>query len=719
MNQSISLSDPHAALGVHPAVSDGVSGFLVRAFHPDAQGAAVVLGSRVLPMANLGGGVFAAWVGEIEPAADYRLRFDFADGASWLRGDPYAFASTLGELDLHLMGEGKHRQLWTMLGANVRRVAGVLGTAFAVWAPNARRVSLVGDCNAWDGRLFPMRLLGASGVWELFVPDVQAGALYKFEIEDSDGRVHLKADPLGREMESSPGTASRVAVSQHVWGDRDWLAKRAATPAQRAPLAIYEVHLGSWARVPEEHNRMLGFRELAQRLVAHVKPLGFTHLELMPVAEHAFYPSWGYLVTGYYAPTSRYGTPDDFRFFVDYCHRHGIGVLIDWVPAHFPKDDFALRRFDGSALYEHEDPRRGEHPDWGTLIFNLDRFEVRNFLLANALYWLEEFHVDGLRVDAVASMLYLDFSRKEGQWLANRWGGRENLEAVDFLRDMNDWVHRAAPGAFTVAEESTAWWGVTTASERGGLGFDFKWNMGWMHDTLDFFAQDPINRKYSLNRLTFAMIYEYSEHFINAISHDEVVYGKRSLYEKMPGDAWQKLANLRLLLAYLYTRPGKKLIFMGTEFAQAREWNYDQSIDFHLEREASGRGLEAFLRELGSLYAECAALWQSDGDPAGFEWIDCNDHDNTVLSYLRRDGQEHLVVILNLTPVPRDNYRVGVPQASNYQQRLSSDAAEFGGSSANAAPTHVSEPVAWQGRAQSIVLQLPPLGALVLRPALV
>jgi 1,4-alpha-glucan branching enzyme len=710
-----SARSPHAALGLHASSVGDARGITVRAFHPDAVGCSVLLGSRTLPMVNEGGGIFAIWLGESQPLPDYRLRFEFDGGAVWERGDPYAFGSTLGELDVHLISEGSHRRLWTVLGSNVVRIDGVLGTAFAVWAPNARRVSVVGDFNAWDGRLFPMRMLGSSGIWELFIPDVQAGELYKFELKDADGRVHLKSDPLGREMETSPGTASRVTASEHRWGDQSWLAMRAATPIAQAPLAIYEVHLGSWARVPEEENRMLTYRELAVRLVAHVKPLGFTHLELMPVAEHPYYPSWGYLVTGYYAPTSRYGSPDDFRFFVDYCHQNGIGVLMDWVPAHFPKDDSALRRFDGTALYEHEDPRQGEHPDWGTLIFNVARLEVRNYLHANALYWLNEFHIDGLRVDAVASMLYLDFSRMEGQWVPNRFGGRENLDAVEFLQGMNNLVHECAPGAFTVAEESTAWAGVTEAPAKGGLGFDLKWNMGWMHDTLEFFAQDPINRRYHLDRLSFAMVYEYTERFINAISHDEVVYGKRSVLGKMPGDTWQKLANLRLLLAYLYTRPGKKLVFMGNEFAQAREWNHDQSIDLHLEREPSGRAIEAFVRALGTLYAQEPALWRNEGDPTGFEWIDCNDRDNTVLSYIRKEASDQLVVVLNFTPVPRDAYRIGVPQSGSYSQCLSSDSVEFGGSGAGHPMTLNTEPVAWQGRPQSIRLRLPPLGAVVLK----
>jgi 1,4-alpha-glucan branching enzyme len=630
--------------------------------------------------------------------------------------DPTRFAPTLGPLDLHLIAQGTHHRLWTVLGAHVRVLAGQAGTSFAVWAPNAQAVSVVGDFNAWDGRRCPLRSLGNSGIWEGFVPGVGVGALYKFEIRTREGQLRIKTDPLARETERSPGTASRVAASTYAWQDQAWLAARAKGDIAREPVSIYEVHLGSWARVPEQENRMLSYRELAPRLVEHARHFGFTHLELMPVAEHAYYPSWGYLVTGYFAPAARYGAPDDLRYFVDYCHTHGIGVVIDWVPAHFPKDDYALRRFDGSALYEHEDPRRGEHPDWGTLIFNLGRTEVHNFLTANALYWLHEFHIDGLRVDAVASMLYLDFSRKEGQWLPNAQGGRENLEAVQFLQTVNTLIHEEAPGAFTVAEESTAWSGVTRSPQAGGLGFDFKWNMGWMHDTLDFFEQDPINRKYSFDRLTFSMIYEYTERFINSISHDEVVYGKRSMLEKMPGDYWQKLANLRLLLGYQYTRPGKQLLFMGTEFAQPHEWNFDASLDWHLAAEPQRQAMQAYVAELGRLYKETSPLWRQDPDPAGFEWIDCTDREQTVVSYLRKDGASHVLVVLNFTPVPRENYRLGVPTDRAYRTLLSTDDCRFGGSgmTQNTQVDNHAQPC--HGQARSILLDLPPLGAVILTP---
>jgi 1,4-alpha-glucan branching enzyme len=710
--------EPHALLGAHPLEIYGTRGVVVRAYHPDAVGCELLRPDlSPVGMVPVGDGVFAVFVGGIDSPLTYRLRFHFEGGSTWERDDPYRFLPTLGELDLYLMGEGTHRRLWQVLGSHVRTVDGVTGTAFAVWAPNAAAVSLVGDFNRWDGRLFPMRSLGSSGVWEIFVPGVGAGALYKYEIRTREGELRTKADPLGREMELPPATATRVAVSSYAWGDAQWLQQRAGKDQTREPISIYELHVGSWARVPEEGHRWLSYRELAPRLVAHVKALGFTHIELMPVAEHAFYPSWGYQVTGYFAPTGRYGSPDDFRFFVDYCHQHGVGVIVDWVPAHFPKDDFSLRRFDGTPLYEHEDPRRGEHPDWGTLIFNYGRTEVRNFLVANALYWIHEFHIDGLRVDAVASMLYLDYSRREGEWMPNPYGGRENVEAIDFLRAFNNAVHEEAPGAFTIAEESTAWGGVSKPTTEGGLGFTFKWNMGWMHDTLNFFSKEAVHRKYHVDQLTFSMLYEYTERFINSISHDEVVHGKGALVEKMPGDFWQKLANLRLLFAYQYTRPGKQLIFMGTEFAQHHEWNVDASLDWHIADHPQRRELQLFLTELSRYYMQTPALWRSDPDTFGFEWIDCSDKDNTVLSYMRRDGDKFVLIVLNFTPVPRENYRIGVPRSGRYVERLSTDDQRFGGSEYRTAAVIDADPVPQHGREWSLSLNLPPLAALILEPA--
>jgi 1,4-alpha-glucan branching enzyme len=709
--------NPHAILGAHPVEPQFGGGVIVRAFHPDAEACDLIIaGEGPRPMQPLGHGVFGLHLGDRHLPLKYRLRFNFAGGSTWERGDPYSYMPTVGEMDLYLLGEGTHRRLWESLGARPMVMDGVAGTSFSVWAPSAKRVSVIGEFNRWDGRLYPMRSLGSSGVWELFVPGVAPGELYKFEVKTQLGDLRVKTDPLARRMELPPHTASIVEESDYRWGDEKWMTERAQKDITRSPVNIYELHLGSWARIPEEGHRSLSYREVAPRLVEHVKKLGFTHIELMPLAEHAFYPSWGYQVTGYYAPTARYGSPDDLKYFVDYCHQHGIGVIMDWVPAHFPKDDFSLRRFDGTALYEHEDSRLGEHPDWGTLIFNYGRNEVRSFLVANAVYWVKEFHIDGLRVDAVASMLYLDYSRNEGQWVPNIYGGRENIDAIDFLRQMNTAVREESPGAFTVAEESTAWGGITRPPEWGGLGFTFKWNMGWMHDTLGYFQKEPVHRKYHQDQLTFAMLYENTERFINSISHDEVTHGKGSLIEKMPGDFWQKLANLRLLMAYQYTRPGKQLMFMGTEIGQHGEWNVDGSVDWHLADHPQRQALLAYVAELGKMYGERPELWQSDPDPEGFEWIDCTDRDNSVLVYVRKTQGSHMVVVLNLTPVPRDDYRIGVPQAGRYIERLSSDDKRWGGSDYDTPHELWTEPVPSHGRPQSLNVRLPPLGALVFIP---
>ncbi len=711
-------SEPHRILGAHPAEREGEDGVVVRVYHPDAAGVSCLVGGSAHPLRSLGQGVFAGFLPGRSLPLSYRLRFAFADGATLERDDPYRFLPTVGELDLHLFGEGRHRRLWEVLGANPRVVDGVAGVSFAVWAPNARRVSVIGDFCAWDGRQLPMRSLGSSGVWELFVPGVAPGALYKFEIKARSGELRVKADPFGRAAERPPATASRVDPSGgYAWGDGEWMARRATRDLSREPVAIYEVHLGSWARVPEEGDRPLTYREIAPRLVEHAERYGFTHLELMPIAEHPFYGSWGYQVSGYYAPTARYGGPDDLRFLIDTCHRHGIGVILDWVPAHFPKDDFALARFDGSYLYEHADPRRGHHPDWGTLVFNYGRNEVRNFLIANALYWLDAFHVDGLRVDAVASMLYLDYSRDEGQWVPNRHGGREDLDAISFLQDLNHTVAVEQPGCVVIAEESTSWGGVTRSPESGGLGFSFKWNMGWMHDTLSYFSKDPIHRKHHHDQLTFAMLYEHTERFVMPLSHDEVVHGKGSLYGKMPGDPWQKLANLRLLLTYQYTRPGKVLLFMGTELAMEREWAHDHSLDWHLAEQEERAAFGRYLQALGRLYRAEPALWQQDHQPGGFQWIDCHDRENSVLSYLRRAGERVAVVVLNLTPVPREGYRVGAPHAGRWRVVLDSDAPELGGSVCQVPQVHEADSTPWQGQPASFTLTLPPLGALILAPA--
>jgi 1,4-alpha-glucan branching enzyme len=742
-------AEPHRVLGAHPASRDGIGGVVVRAYHPDAVAAEIVLDEPIdgasgdddpprrdddsaralgstptrVPLEPLGpGGLFAAFLPHAHLPISYRHAFTFAGGERWERDDPYRFLPTVGELDLHLFAEGTHRRLWEMLGARARRIDGVDGVAFAVWAPNARRVSVVGEFCRWDGRALPMRTLGASGVWELFVPGLAVGALYKYEILTRSGTVRLKTDPVAFAMEHPPSTASRVAASSHAWDDGAWMAARPRRDVAREPVAIYEAHLGSWARVAGDGNRPMSYREIARPLVDHVKHLGFTHIELLPVAEHPFGGSWGYQVSGYFAPTARYGTPDDFRAFVDHCHQEGVGVILDWVPAHFPKDDFSLRQFDGTALYEHDDPRRAEHPDWGTLIFNYGRHEVRGFLISNALYWLNEFHVDGLRVDAVASMLYLDYSRKEGQWAPNRFGGRENLEAVDFIRALNETVRIEAPGCFTVAEESTAWPGVTRPASDGGLGFAFKWNMGWMHDTLEYFKRDPLYRTYHHDELTFAMLYEQSERFVMPLSHDEVVHGKGSLLNKMPGDAWQKFANLRVLYSYLFTRPGKKLLFMGSELAPWSEWNHEVSLDWSLAGEPIRAGLARLVAALGRLYRETPCLWRGDPDPWSFSWIDCGDRQNSVLTYVRREREEtaageHVIVVLNLTPQPRDTYRIGAPAAGRYVERLCTDDPRFGGSGFGSHGAIDTEPHPYHGQPQSMTLRIPPLAALVLVPA--
>src|SRR5687768_1092413 len=675
-------SDPHSLLGAHPASVDGANGAIVRVMHPDASGAeCLVEGRDAVQMQQIGHGVFACFVPGATVPLKYRVRFHFHGGPTWETEDPYRFPPTLGDIDLHLFNEGTHRRLWDKLGAHPREMDGVQGVAFAVWAPNARRVSVIGEFNSWDGRRNPMRLMGAAGVFELFIPGIGPGALYQYEIITREGVPRRKTDPFAFKMEQAPATSSIVVdMENYKWGDSKWMQERSRRDPVREPMLIYEMHLGSWARVPEDGNRSLSYREMAPKLVEHLTRLGFTHVELLPVSEHPFEGSWGYQVSGYFAPTSRFGPPEDFRFLVDSLHQAGIGVIVDWVPAHFPKDDFALRRFDGTALFEHEDPRLGEHPDWGTLIFNYGRTEVRNFLIANALFWLEEYHIDGLRVDAVASMLYLDYSRKAGEWLRNRYGGRENLDAIDFLRQMNETVRAEQPGCFTVAEESTSWPGVTRSPSEGGLGFTFKWNMGWMHDTLSYFQLDPIYRRHHHDQLTFAMMYEHSERFIMPLSHDEVVHLKRSLLYKMPGDQWQQFANLRLLLAYQYTRPGKKLLFMGTELAPTTEWNHDISLDWHLANAPMHGGFHYFMQQLGQLYRDHSPLWQNDSDPHGFAWIDVADRDNSVISYVRRAGDDHVLVVLNLTPVPREHYRIGAPEAGTYIEALSTDDPRFGGS---------------------------------------
>ncbi len=704
--------DPHRVLGVHPHHGRWV----IRARHPLAERASVVAGGTVTRMTPTHPGGLFELVVDAVPASGYRIEWRFRDGGRQNAGDPYRFPPTIGELDRHLIGEGTHRRLWEALGARHVTHEGVPGVAFGLWAPNAQAVRVVGDWNGWDGRVHPMRNLG--GVWELFVPLVEPGAQYKFEVVGADGRLVLRADPLARRTEVPPATASVVSgPGRYAWGDADWMAQRAGQPFD-GRLSVYEVHLGSWRRNPLAANRSLTYRELADELVEYVADCGFTHVEFLPVAEHPFGGSWGYQVTSYYAPTARFGPPEDFKYLVDALHRRGIGVIVDWVPAHFPRDEFALARLDGTALYEHDDPRQGAHPDWGTLVFNYGRNEVRNFLVANALYWLEEFHLDGLRVDAVASMLYLDYSRKPGEWVPNRHGGRENLEAIEFLRELNRVVHECHPGVLTIAEESTAWAGVSRPTELGGLGFTHKWNMGWMHDTLEYFAKDPAYRGYEHDKLTFGFIYVWHENFVSALSHDEVVHGKGSLLARMPGDDWQRFANLRALYGWTWAHPGKQLLFMGGEFAQEQEWAEARSLDWHLLDDERHAGVSQLVRALNGLQAERGALWQRDFVPEGFCWLDATDRASSVLAFERLGGDDTVVCLANFTPVPRAGYRVGLGGQGPWAELLSTDEARFGGSGV-LNPEIVVEPVPWQGRPASAVLTLPPLGVCFLgrRPA--
>jgi 1,4-alpha-glucan branching enzyme len=706
-------ADPHSILGAHEANG----GVVVRTYRPEAQ-AVRVQPAGVEATLKDPGGLWEALLPKAKLPLRYEVEVEYPNGDTFTIRDPYAFLPTLGELDIHLVMEGRHEELYARLGAHERDIDGITGTAFAVWAPNARSVSVVGDFNSWDGRLHPMRSLGSSGIWELFVPDVGDGTKYKFEIRTQDSRLRIKADPVAFYAEVPPANASIVHRPEHEWADAEWLARRAASDALHEPMSIYEVHLGSWRRNTLEGDRSLNYLELADELSAYVADLGFTHVELMPIMEHPFAGSWGYQVTGYYAPTSRFGNPDDFRTFVDRLHQNGIGVLLDWVPAHFPRDDWALALFDGTQLYEHSDPRRGAHPDWGTLIFNLSRTEVRNFLLANALYWLREHHADGLRVDAVASMLYLDYSREEGEWVPNEFGGRENLEAVAFLKEVNETVYGREPGVTTAAEESTAWPGVSRPTYLGGLGFGFKWNMGWMHDTLTYFQKDPVYRRFHHHTLTFSLMYAFSENFILPLSHDEVVHGKRSLLDKMPGDRWQKFANLRSLYAYTWAHPGKKLLFMGGELGEWEEWNYDGSLHWNLLEYAEHQGVQALVRDLNRAYRAQPALYEVDFDPRGFRWLEANDASNNVLAFARLDakGERPVVCVLNLSPVPRYEYRVGMPLCCRWQELLNSDSSFYGGSGVGNLGGVEAEPTPWHDQPFSAPLTLPPLGAVWLVP---
>ena len=692
--------DPHAVLGAHPSPH----GTVIRTLRPLASSADVVLpdGTR-LPMSHVHQGVFSVTVPG-EPVTDYRVAVSYAGSPGQITDDPYRHLPTLGEMDLHLIGEGRHEELWAALGA---RVAPEMdGTSFAVWAPSARGVRIIGDFNHWDGRAHPMRSLGSSGIWELFVPGIRPGVRYKYEIRARDGSWHRKADPMARYAETPPATASVVFESAYQWQDADWIAARALRNPLTEPMSIYEVHLGSW-------RPGLSYRELADELAGYVADRGFTHVEFMPVAEHPYGGSWGYQVTSYYAPSARFGTPDDFRHLVDRLHQAGIGVLVDWVPAHFPRDIWALARFDGTPLYEHADPRRGEHPDWGTLIFDFGRPEVRNFLVANAVYWLEEFHIDGLRVDAVASMLYLDYSRQPGEWTPNVLGGRENLDAVSFLQEVNATCYKRAAGIVMIAEESTAWPGVTRPVHLGGLGFGLKWNMGWMHDTLSYLAHDPLFRRYHHNELTFSMMYAYSENFVLPLSHDEVVHGKGSLLNKMPGDDWRRFASLRALLAYMWAHPGKQLLFMGSEIGQRGEWSAERGMDWAALAGQYHVGVRRLVDDLNAAYRGLPALWREDFLPAGFSWIDANDAFGNVVSFLRfAEGSPAVACVVNFSGDPHHDYRVGLPRPGRWREAINSDATEYGGSGAGnlGAVRAVAEP--WHGRPASATLTVPPLAAI-------
>jgi 1,4-alpha-glucan branching enzyme len=720
--------NPHSVLGAHP--QNG--GVVIRALRPGASSVTVLTDGNPAVELKLihPGGVFEGEIKGAELPLRYQLEVDYGEGGKFTIDDPYSFLPTIGELDQHLIAEGRHEELYDRLGAHVREIEvpgphpqpRVTGTAFAVWAPSARAVSVVGDFNSWDGRLHAMRSLGSTGIWELFLPGVVQGARYKYEILTQDHQILLKADPYAFATEVPPKTASVVFEPDHEWSDKDaeWLRHRAEeSPALVRPISIYEVHLGSWRLNTLEGNRSLSYLELADELSAYVKDMGFTHVELLPVMAHPFKGSWGYQVTGYFAPTPFYGSPDDFREFVDRLHQNGVGVLLDWVPAHFPRDEFGLARFDGTALYEHADPRRGEHPDWGTLVFNYGRHEVRNFLIANSLFWMREYHVDGIRVDAVASMLYLDYSRNPGEWVPNQFGGREDLDAVSFLKEFNEVVYGREPGAITAAEESTAWPGVSRPTYLGGLGFGFKWNMGWMHDTLGYFEQDPIYRRYHHHELTFSLMYAFSENFILPLSHDEVVHGKGSLYRKMAGvDKWQKLANLRALYAYMWAHPGKKLLFMGSELAQESEWSYERSLDWHLLEQPGHAGIQALVRDLNRLYKDEPALWELDSDPAGFWWLEPNDADNNVLAFARasKDGERVIVFVANLSPVPREGYRLGLPRATRWKEALNTDSRYYGGSDKGNLGAIEAEPIPWHDQPVSGLVTLPPLAAVWLVP---
>ena len=706
-----SYAFPHQVLGIHPLVE----GFVIRALRPLATAVTAELedGSE-LSLEHLYSGVWQAMV-KAKTAPDYRIRTEYEkDSTPWISDDPYRHLPTVGELDLHLISEGRHERLWEVLGSRVLSTQGNLGeskgTAFALWAPNAQAVRVIGDFNHWSGEAHAMRNMGSSGVWELFIPGVETGTKYKYEILTKSGQWVSKIDPLAKYFEHPPLTASIVHESAHNWNDSSWLATRAGRDALKSPMSIYEMHIGSW-------KPGLTYRELADSLIEYLTELSFTHVEFMPIAEHPFGGSWGYQVTGYYAPTSRFGDPDDFRYLVDRLHQAGIGVIVDWVPAHFPKDDWALAKFDGEPLYEHSDPRRGEHPDWGTLIFDFGRNEVRNFLVANALYWFDQFHIDGLRVDAVASMLYLDYSREGGEWLPNEFGGRENLEAIKFLQEVNATAYREHPGVMMIAEESTSWGGVSSPTDGGGLGFGFKWNMGWMHDSLQYISKDPMYRKYHHGELTFSMLYAYDEKFVLPISHDEVVHGKGSMLSKMPGDHWQKFANLRAYLCYMWAHPGKQLLFMGQEFAQSSEWSESRGLDWWVLEQPAHQGIQKLVSDLNRLYGELPPLWELDHDREGFTWIDGGNADANLVSFVRRDSSgSPLVAVVNFSGAPLHDFVLGLPVSGAWEEVLNTDADSYGGSGVGNLGMVLADGPAVHSQPHSASITVPPLGGIWLKP---
>lgn len=716
--------DPFNVLGMH-LVKDsdtGKSFISVRSYNPNARAISVIdcSSGSAYGMEKLhDSGFFEAAIRDRNEFFDYKLAITDHQGNTSTICDPYSFWPVITDYDLHLFNEGNHHKIYEKLGSHLCTINGIRGTLFAVWAPCAKRVSVVGNFNRWDGRLHQMRLLGASGVWEFFIPGIVQGEVYKYEIKTLKNELYIKADPYAFYSELRPHTASRVYdIDSYKWNDEEWIKERETGNVFEKPISIYEVHLGSWARMPEEGNRFLTYTEYAERLVKYVKDMGYTHIEFLPVSEHPFDGSWGYQVTGYYAATSRYGTPDEFKYLVDRCHQNNIGVILDWVPGHFPKDAHGLARFDGTALYEHEDMRLGEHRDWGTHIFNYSRHEVRNFLISNALFWFEKYHIDGLRVDAVSSMLYLNYGKKPGEWIPNKWGGSENIDAIEFLRQLNTTVYRYFPGVMMIAEESTSWPLVSKPPYIGGLGFSFKWNMGWMNDFLRYASMDPIYRKYHHNCLTFSIMYAFSENFILVLSHDEVVHGKCSMISKMPGDYWQKFAALRTCYAYMYGHPGKKLLFMGGEFGQFIEWNYNQSLDWHLLGYEMHFKLQSFVKVLNRLYTSEKALYEVDFCYEGFEWIDCHDSDRSMVSFMRKGKDQHdmLIFVCNFTPVTYSNYRIGVPFDVYYEEILNSDSEIFGGSNVGNLGGVSADRYEMHGRPYSISLNVPPLGTLVLKP---